>query len=284
MGTVLYPGDKAQMWEQAHLCPESGTGTRSGNFLSFAKRENAAVFIGHSTVLVRLDEQNFLTDPFYTKRLFILERHKPPGIPFPDLPPLNFILISHGHLDHMDLKTLNHFPRHIPVVLPDKLEGYLNHLGFSDVRPLSWGDRTAIGTLDISALPVKHFPGRSLWETQSIPQSYLVQGTKAIYFGGDSGLTQEFRKIGMNYSIDLAFLPIGHYRPASFRSVHMSPEDALKAMEMLRAKRMVPIHWGAFRLSLEPVEEPAQKFLHLLEERRINPKAILLQPGEKVLI
>lgn len=133
-------------------------------------------------------------------------------------------------------------------------------------------------------LPVKHFPGRSLCETQSIPQSYLVQGTRTIYLGGDSGLTQEFRRIGTNNSIDLGFLPIGYYRPASFRSGHMSPEDTLEAMEMLRAKRMAPIHWGAFRLSLEPVEDPARRLLHLLAERRINPKAILLQLGEKILI
>ena len=269
---------------RTELSIERGACYCSGTPLCFPQRENAAVFIGHSTVLVHLDEQNFLTDPFYPKRLYILKRHKAPGVPLPDLPPLNFILISHGHLDHMDLETLNFFPRHLPVVLPEKLEGYLNDLGFSDVRPLSWGGRMDIGPLVILALPVKHFPGRSLCETQSVPQSYLVRGTKTIYFGGDSGLTQKFRQIGTNYSIDLAFLPIGHYRPASFRSGHMSPEDALEAMEMLQAKRMVPIHWGAFRLSLEPVEEPARRFLHLLEERRINPKAILLQPGEKILI
>jgi L-ascorbate metabolism protein UlaG (beta-lactamase superfamily) len=268
---------------RTELSIERGACCRSGNPLCFAQREDAAVFIGHSTVLVHLDEQNFLTDPFYLKRLYILKRHKAPGIPLADLPPLNFILISHGHLDHMDLETLNFFPRHLPVVLPEELEGYLNGLGFSDVRPLSWGGRTDIGPLVILALPVKHFRGRSLCETQSVPQSYLIQGTKTIYFAGDSGLTQEFQQIGTKYSIDLAFLPIGHYRPASFRSVHMSPEDALKAMEMLRARKMVAIHWGAFRLSLEPVEEPAQKFLHLLEERRLNPKAVLLEPGERIL-
>lgn len=272
------------MWFRTELSLERAACSRSRIPLYFAKRENAAVFIGHSTVLARLDEQNFLTDPLYLKRLYILKRHKPPGVPLSDLPPLNFILISHGHLDHMDLKTLNFFPRNLPVVLPERLEGYLSDLGFSDVRPLSWGERTCIGSLVILALPVKHFRGRSLGETQSLPQSYLIQGTKAIYFGGDSGLTPEFRQIGTNYSIDLAFLPIGHYRPALFRSVHMSPEDALKAMEMLRAKRMVPIHWGAFRLSLEPVEEPARRFLRLLEERKLNPQAILLQPGEKILI
>jgi L-ascorbate metabolism protein UlaG (beta-lactamase superfamily) len=184
----------------------------------------------------------------------------------------------------MDLKTLELFPRNLPIVLPEKLEGYLIRRGFLDVRPLSWGERTCIGSLVILALPVKHLPGRSLRETRSIPQSYLLQGTKTIYFGGDSGLTPEFWEIGASYSIDLALLPIGNYRPARFRSVHMSPEDALKAMEMLQAKRMVPIHWGAFRLSFESVEEPARHFLHLLQERKINPQAVLLQPGGRILI
>lgn len=127
------------MWFRTELGSERSTCYRSGSLFHFyfAKRENAAVFIGHSTVPVRLAEQNFLTGIFCLKRLFILKRHKAPGVPLPDLPPLNFILISHGHLDHMDLKTLNHFPRNLPVVLPDKLQGYLNNLGFSDVRALS---------------------------------------------------------------------------------------------------------------------------------------------------
>jgi len=272
------------MWFRRRINGERGGSSRSRNPLCFLQGENAAVFIGHSTVLVHLDGQSFLTDPVYLERLYILKRHRPPGVPFHDLPSLDFLLISHGHLDHLDLKTLHLFPRHLPVVLPEKLEKYPKSLGFTDVRPLSWGERMRIGSLFILALPAKHFPGRSLCETQSIPQSYLVQGTKTIYFGGDSGLTLEFQETGTSYSIDLAFLPIGNYRPSFFRKVHMSPEDALKAMRMLRAKRMVPIHWGAFRLSLEPVEEPPQKFMHLLQERRINPKAVLLQPGEKIRI
>ncbi|MCX5909721.1 MAG: MBL fold metallo-hydrolase [Deltaproteobacteria bacterium] len=133
-------------------------------------------------------------------------------------------------------------------------------------------------------MPVRHFPGRSLKETRSVPQSYLIRGTKTIFFCGDSGLTPDFQEIGRKYSIDLAFLPIGHYRPASFRRGHMSPEDALEAMEMLRAKRVVPMHWGTFRLSLEPVEEPPRKFLGLLQQRGINPRARLLRPGEKIKI
>jgi L-ascorbate metabolism protein UlaG (beta-lactamase superfamily) len=255
-----------------------------GTPLSFGMKETSAFFIGHSTVLVHLDEQNFLTDPYYRNRLGILKRHAAPGIAFQNLPALNFLLISHGHLDHMDLATLSRFPRHLPVVVPEKLEGYLYNLGFVDVRPLSWGEKTRIGSLVISALPVKHFPGRSLCETLSVPQSYLIQGTKAIFFGGDSGLTETFRQIGDHYSVDLAFLPIGSYAPALFRQVHMSPEDAFEAMEMLRTKRMVPIHWGAFRLSLESILDPPQRFLNLLITRKMNPHAILLQPGGKIQI
>jgi L-ascorbate metabolism protein UlaG (beta-lactamase superfamily) len=272
------------MWFRSELGIEPRDSYLSGSPFPFPGGENAAVFIGHSTVLVHLDERNFLTDPFYLKRLYILKRHRPPGVSFQNLPPLSFILISHGHLDHMDLNTLKLFPRNLPVVLPEKLEKYLEDLGFTDVHPLCWGERTCLGSLLITALPANHFPGRSLCETQSIPQSYVVQGTKTVYFAGDSGLTQDFREIGANFSIDLALLPIGHYRPFLFRRFHMSPEDALEAMAMLGARRMIPIHWGAFRLSLEGLEEPPRKFRHLLKERRINPKAVLLQPGEKVRI
>ena len=276
--------NEMKIWFRTELSLEPGASYLSGSPLSFQKGENAAVFIGHSTVLLHLDEQNFLTDPFYLKRLYILKRYLPPGVPIQNLPPLNFILISHGHLDHMDLKTLSLFPRSLPVVLPQKLEGYLEDLGFNDVRPLSWGEQTCIGSLVILALPAKHFPGRSLHETRSVPQSYLVQGTKTIFFGGDSALTPEFREIGKSHNIHLALLPIGHYRPAPFHSFHMNPEDSLEAMEMLRAKRMVPIHWGAFRLSLEPMQQPPQKFLKLLGVRKINPRAVLLQPGQRIQI
>ncbi len=247
-----------------------------------AGKENSSVFIGHSTVLVQLDGQNFLTDPIYRERLYILKRHQPPGIPLQSLPVLNFILISHGHLDHMDLETLSSFPPNTSVVIPKKLEGYMHDLGFQDVRALSWGEHTSVGSLVIYALPVKHYSGRSLYETQSIPQSYLVQGTKNIFFCGDSGLTPVFQDIGKTFSIALALLPIGCYKPKSFRSIHMGPEDALEAMRMLGAKRMIPIHWGAFRLSLEPVEDPPKRFLRLLAEQKINPYAVLLQPGEKI--
>ena len=157
-------------------------------------------------------------------------------------------------------------------------------MGFQDVRPLTWGEHTRVGSLAVVALPVRHFAGRSLHETRSVPQSYIIQGDKTVYFGGDSGLTGEFAKIGGAYPIDLAFLPIGHYHPSSFRKGHMSPEDALQAMEMLRAKRVVAIHWGAFRLSLETMEEPPRRFLRLLKEKGANPKAVVLQPGERIRI
>ncbi len=268
-------------WFRTELHLEEGATYLSGNPPRFSKGEDAAIFIGHSTVLVHLDERNFLTDPFYLKRLYLLRRHLPPGIPFQDLPPLNFILISHGHLDHMDLKTLGLFPRTLPIVLPKKLEKYLTAMGFEDVRPLSWGEATKVDHLMIQALSVKHFSGRSLCETRSIPQSYLVQGAKTIFFGGDSGLTEEFGRVRDQAAIDLAFLPIGNYRPASFRRVHMSPEDALVAKEMLGAKRMAPIHWGAFRLSLEPPEEPPRQFRQVVREKGIDLQVILWKRGER---
>ncbi len=269
-------------WWRTELNLEEGATYLSGNPLSFAGGEDAAVFIGHSTVLIHLDGKNFLTDPFYLKRLYLLQRHLPPGVPFQNLPFIDFILISHGHLDHMDLKTLGLFPRSVPIVLPKKLEKYLIEMGFENLRPLFWGEKTTIDSLTIQALSVKHFPGRSLCETRSMPQSYLVQGAKTIFFGGDSGLTEEFRKVGAQAAIDLAFLPIGNYRPASFRRVHMSPEDALRAMEMLRAKRMAPIHWGAFRLSLEPPGEPSRQFQQVAEEKGLDPKVIFWKPGERI--
>ncbi len=273
---------RMKSWFRTELDIAPGAAYLSGTPLSFTADGSEAVFVGHASVLVHLDGQTFLTDPLYLKRLYILRRHNPPGVPFQNLPRLEFILISHGHLDHMDLKTLDLFSRDTPIILPEKLESYLQDLGFRDVRPLRWGDQTLVGSLLVVALPAQHFTGRSLHETRSLPQSYLIRGKKSVFFGGDSGMTSEFAKIGGQYSVDLAFLPIGHYRPASFRRGHMSPEDALEAVEMLRAKKMVPIHWGVFRLSLEAIDEPPRRLLELVAQRKPGSEIVLLQPGERM--
>ena len=113
-------------------------------------------------------------------------------------------------------------------------------------------------------------------------QGYVIEGKgSTVYFAGDTGLFEGFRTIGDQFRIDIALLPISAYSPPPFRKHHLSPEDALDALEFLRARAMVPIHWGTFRLSLEPMDEPPRKLTRLADDRGLEDRVFLLQPGER---
>ncbi|UCD85207.1 MAG: MBL fold metallo-hydrolase [Deltaproteobacteria bacterium] len=241
-----------------------------------------ATFIGHSSVLIELGGLNLITDPNFRRFLFTIWRRSKVGLRVKDLPPLNIILISHGHYDHMSLSALKKFPREAVVIIPPGLEKYPRRLGFPDVRVIRWWENTEIKGTKVFAVPARHFSGRSPWHRGSLYQGYIVQGTKTVYFAGDTGFFQEMERLGERFSIDLAFLPIGAYKPWSVFGHHMTPEDAIEAMERLRAKRMVPIHWGAFKLAFESMKEPPERLLRAARKKGVDSRISILKPGEQL--
>jgi len=211
-----------------------------------------------------------------------MRRKTPPGILFDDLPPIDLILISHGHWDHFDLNTLRRFPRDIPIIVPRKLGRYLEIIGFKRVKELKVWEREEIKEVKITAVSAQHYSGINPLFSPSDYQGYLIQGSRTLYFAGDTSLFEGLRDIGERYKIDLALLPIGAYKPDSFRRRHMSPEDALTAMKLLKAKMMVPIHWGAFRFSLEPLDEPPSRLEVAARAWGLSSKVRILKPGERI--
>lgn len=247
---------------------------------------NRIIPIGHSTVLIQLDGLNIITDPIFSYRiLHFSKRYIEPGIPFEKLPKIDAIVISHEHYDHFDKATLKRFDKNVPIVVSMGLKNKVEKLGFEDIREIGWWDSTKLNSVKITAVPVKHFLSHA--------SGYVIEGAKTVYFAGDTGLNGYFEEIGRKFNIDAALLPMGAYRPhlafipglaSSMRKTHMSPDDVPVAQNQLRAKVVMPIHWGVFKITAEPIEEPHQKMEAIIKRQNLESKIKILEPGEELTL
>ena len=254
--------------------------------------EATVTWVGHSTLLVQLDGVNILTDPHWGARSgpfggrVGVRRYTPPGIAFEDLPPIDVVLISHDHYDHLDEPTVERLaarfrPR---FVVPLGIKAWLEDHGIGNAVELDWGESVTYRGLTFVCTPAQHFSGRTPTDQgRRLWASWAVLGSKRFYFGGDSGYFRHFKEIGDAYGpFDLAALAIGSYTPRALtRAVHTSPEEALQAWLDLRAARLVGIHWGTFALADEPYDEPPRRLLAEAARRGVDPGALwVLSPGE----
>jgi L-ascorbate metabolism protein UlaG (beta-lactamase superfamily) len=249
-------------------------------------------WVGHSTLLVQLDGVNFLTDPHWGDRTgpfggrVGVGRYTPPGIALEDLPPIDFVLISHDHYDHLDEPTVRRLAERFNPrwVVPLGIKAWLADRGITNATELDWGESVTVRGLKITCTPAQHASGRTLHDQgRRLWASWVVSGTRRFYFGGDSGYARHFKEIGDAYGpFDLAALAIGSYTPReTTRPVHTSPEEALQAWVDLRAARFVGIHWGTFYLAEEPYDEPPRRLAAEVTRRGFDPEAVwVLKPGE----
>ncbi len=241
-------------------------------------RENAThsvptvTWIGHATLLVQMGHTSFLTDPIWSDRPSPVSfvgprRHVPPGVALDDLPPIDFVVVSHNHYDHLDLPTLEALARRSPetrFIVPLANGDTLRSEGIENVTELDWGESTLIEGVRIHCLPAQHwslraFDGerRSLWASWAV-----VSEERRFYFAGDTGYFDGFARIAEALGpFDLAAVPIGAYEPrAMMRESHMNPEEAARAASDLDANRALAMHYGTFDLSDEPLDEPPKRF------------------------
>jgi N-acyl-phosphatidylethanolamine-hydrolysing phospholipase D len=250
-------------------------------------------WVGHATLLVQMDHATFLTDPIWSERASPVgfagpKRFQAPGLALDDLPPIDFVLVSHNHYDHMDVDTLEALARRDPrtrFVVPIENADTLRSSGVHDIVELDWGESAKIEGLEIVCLPTQHWSQRGPFDNRmTLWGSYAVIGPEhRFYFGGDTGYFDGFAKIGGAYGpFDLAALPIGAYRPTEMmKRFHMNPEEAVQAGLDLRARRLVPIHYGTFDLSDEPPDEPPARFRAAAAASQIAPDdALVLKIGE----
>jgi len=221
----------------------------------------AVSWVGHATFVLRIGGLTVLTDPVWSRRIpAVAPRLCPAGVAWAALPPIDAVVISHNHYDHLDTPTVRRLPRDTPVLVPAKLGRWFRRRGFTAVTELDWWESHQLGPVSCDFVPAHHWSRRSLTDTcRTLWGGWVLSTTRhRIYFAGDTGYGHWFGEIGARYpGIDLSLLPVGAYEPRWFmRPMHLNPEEAVQACQDLAATRMATMHWGTFILSAEPVTEP----------------------------
>lgn len=242
-------------------------------------------FIGHATCLIEIGGKKILTDPVWAKRIFFIKRQQAPGLPLSEVLPIDLVLISHAHFDHFDVPTLKKINRNAIIICAKNIARLLRAIGFKQVYDLDWWQAIDILGFKITAVPAKHFGGRwQFWDRLLGYCGYVVSTVKEqIYFAGDTAYADFFKTMKEVFNIDVALLPIGAYEgpgTVDFRHIHMDPQQALVAFMELKPRYMIPIHFGTYRLSSEPMDEPESWMKELAFDHGISDKLKVLKPGE----
>ncbi len=253
-----------------------------------AQDELGVTFIGHSSFFLQIGGRSLLVDPVFTKRLILLRRQRVPGLDWRELPAVDVVLLTHAHMDHLNVLSLRRTIRRTlkltgqapEVVVPKGVEDLVNKLGFTAVHALEWWQSCEVAGLRITMTPAKHWGARMFSDTHRGYGGYVVEGGgMSVYHSGDTAYFGGFGEVGRRLSPKVALLPIGAYFPDSYRAVHTSPEEALRGFVETGAEVMVPMHFGTFRLGREPMEEPPVRLMREARRLGIDSKVKVLEEG-----
>jgi len=245
-------------------------------------------FIGHASFFVQIGGQNVIIDPNFARWLFVLKRLRKPGVQLRDLPPIDLVLVTHAHFDHLHRPSLRaivqqaRIRRATPpiIVVPHHVMDLVSDLGFGDVVELDWWNSYRHRELTVTHVPSRHWGARIIKDSHRGYGGYVLRdGKHSLYHAGDTAYFSGFREIGRRLAPELALLPIGAYNPPSFRNVHANPADATRAFLDLNARWMVPMHYGTFKLSHEPMDEPLQLLEQEAKAAGIEDRVLVLQEG-----
>ncbi len=252
-------------------------------------------WIGHSTFLIQHRGRNILTDPIFGNchpmlPLARLRRCAPPGIPFAALPEIHDVLISHNHYDHLDDRTVRLLGDAPHYWLPSGLAHWFYRRNLRHCREMAWWQSASLGgDMEIHCVPAQHFSGRHLFDRDRTHWCgwVLRSPQRSVYFAGDTGYCPVFREIGRRFGgFDLALIPIGAYRPRwLMQPIHVDPREAVQIHQDVRSRRSVACHWGTFRLTDEPQNEPPTMLRQVLADRGLSPGCFhTLQPGQTITV
>lgn len=201
-------------------------------------------YVGHATLRVGLDGTRFLTDPALRTRIGPLSRHVPPPALETRPGEIDAVLVSHLHLDHLDLPSLRSLGSGVPVVAPRGAGGWLRARGIAEVTELSAGEIAVVGGVRVRAVTARHGGFRPFGRPAAGALGYLIEGTRSVYFAGDTGLFEEMAELAG--AVDVALLPVGGWGPTLRARDHLDPVDAARAAARIRPGYAVPIHWGTY--------------------------------------
>ncbi len=283
-----------QLWrlvKESHADPLQGEPQKPP---VLAPGDAAITFIGHSSFLLELSGKNILIDPVFATRLILLRRQRRPGIRVHDLPPIDAVLLTHAHMDHLNRPSLRAITREMrrrrlpePVaVVPLGVEDLVRDLGFHHTIALRWWETAELNGLTVTATPAKHWGARMFSDTHRGFGGYVLSapGSPTIYHSGDTAYFNGFHEIGSRLHPEIALLPIGAYFPDSYRAVHTSPEEALQICEDVGAATMIPMHYNTFRLGREPMSEPLPRLLAAAEKAGLRSRVHPLAEGESLIL
>ena len=238
-------------------------------------------FVNHASFIIQSSDFVILTDPVWSKRASPFNfagptRYREPGIKFDSLRRVDIVLVSHNHYDHMEIATLSKlkkkFDPYFVVAVGDKR--HLEDAGITKVQELDWWEEAKLPAgISVTFTPAQHFSSRGLFDrNKSLWGSFMLKTHgKQVYFGGDTGYASHFKQVEAKFGApDLALLPIGAYEPYWFMGpIHMNPSDAVKAHTDIKSKRSIGMHFGTFKLTTEPIDQPAKDLAASLSEKGI---------------
>ena len=245
-------------------------------------------FIGHSTFFIQIAGQNVAIDPNFARWLFVLKRLRRPGVRLRDLPAIDLVLVTHAHFDHLHRGSLRALVQQAKkrgadaptIVVPHHVRDLVADLGFKQVVELNWWHAHQQSNLTVTHVPSRHWGARILKDSYRGYGGYVLNGGgHSVYHAGDTAYFAGFCEIGKALKPEVALLPIGAYSPASFRNVHTSPADAVHAFLDLKSRWMIPMHYGTFRLSHEPMEEPLQLLKKEAQIAGVEDRVLVLEEG-----
>ena len=272
-----------EMVWKAWLMPRTGEHVRP-KFPTLTQGQVALTWIGHASFLMQFNDLNVLVDPNFANWLFLLKRIKRAGMKIEDLPPIDLVLLTHAHYDHFHRPTLRKLPSPGIAVMPWGMGELARDLGFGRIIELQWWESFTHKDWKVTLTPSKHWGARTITDMHRGYGGFILEHQgRRIYHVGDSAYFHGFKEIGRKCPPEIALLPIGAYYPDSFRHVHMGPDQAVKAFKDLKAQWLIPMHYGAFKLSFEALDEPPRWLKELCDSNNLNQNLKILEEGLPVV-
>ena len=279
-----------QWHEERHVGCPGGPIPLARTELPAEAAELAVTWFGHASALLEVDGARVLVDPVWSRRVspspvFGPTRLHEPPMPLEELPPVDAVLISHDHYDHLDLPTVRVLleTQKAPFVVPIGIGEHLRKWNVPDDRivELDWDQSITVAGLTLTCTEARHFSGRYFYRDTTLWASWAINGPRhRVFFGGDTGYHPAFAGIGARLGpFDLTLLPVGAYNDA-WHFIHMDPEEAVRAHGDLGGRVLLPIHWATFNLAFHRWAEPVERTLTAAAAKGIE--VAVPRPGERI--